>query len=92
MDMYCIITKIQIIEGVLTHTPFGYTVDTAIIESINADYGTTIGQWIEDNKTQLISGDKIISEYFIGITHKYSAKTTATWNQGLIEITNLNQL
>lgn len=91
--MYSIISKIEVNqEGVLTYTPIGYTINTSIIENINADYETTLGQWIEDNKTELISGDKNISEYFIGVTHKYSARTTSTSNEGLIEITNLNQL
>lgn len=88
--IYTIINKTEIIQGVLIYTPFGYTNDNSIIDTINSDYDLTLGQWIEDNKTALNNATITLSDYEGG--SRYVARTTATNIEGLTEITNLNQL
>jgi len=90
--MATIIDKIEYINGGVVFTPIGYCVDDAIISQINSDYDSTLGNWVEINKTDLESGIKSISEFFDSITVVHIAKTGTNYDVSLPEITDINEL
>ena len=90
--MATIIDKIEYINGGVVFTSIGYCVDDAIISQINSDYDSTLGNWVEINKTDLESGVKSISEFFNLTPIIHVAKTGTNYDVSLPEITDINEL
>jgi hypothetical protein len=90
--MYTIINKIEMINSVMTYTAVGYTTNTNDIDTINSNYDSTLGSWIESNKTELENGVKLISDFFNTTPKVHVARTTVSLTGDLIEITNINDL
>lgn len=89
----CIINKIEYINGEVVYTPVGYTTDmVGVCEVLNADHDSTLGAWVETNKTELETGTKFISEFFDSTPFVHIAKTGVNYLVDLPEITNINQL
>lgn len=89
----CIINKIEYIDGNVVYTPVGYTTDmVGVCDPINADYDSTLGAWVESNKTELEAGTKFISEFFDTTPIVHIAKTGVNYSVSLSEITDVNQL
>lgn len=86
--MYTIISKIEYSGGVI-YTPIGYTTDSTFINTINTDYQSSLGNWIETNKAALESGAVNTSEFFVDTPIVHSAMTTSSSVEGLTEITEL---
>jgi hypothetical protein len=59
--MYYIISKVELTEGVITHTPIGYTVEEPNLPC------TAYSDWTKENAEQLTSGE-IMAEVFFN-TH-----------------------
>lgn len=91
---YCIINKIELINGSVIYTPVYYTTNATLCSSINADYDSTLGDWIETNKTDLENNVVSISTFFNTTPIVYVAKTetTSVVELGLTEINNINEL
>ena len=90
--MATIIDKIEYINGGVVYTPVGYSVDEVLCDTINSDYDSTLGNWVETNKTDLESGVKSISEFFDSIPVVHIAKTGTNYDVSLPEITDINEL
>ena len=91
---YHIISKVQFIDNTVKYIPIGYTLNTDNCDIINYNYDTTLGSWVEINKTELENGSKMISEFFINTPYVYDARysTTSIEGMGLSEITDVNEL
>ena len=90
--MATIISKIEYINGGIVYTPVGYSVDEVLCDTINSDYDSTLGNWVETNKTDLESGVKSISEFFDSTAFVYIAKTGTNYDVSLPEIKDINEL
>ena len=89
---YTIISKVEFIGGNVRYTEVGYTADEVLCNTINSDYESTLGAWVETNKSELESGTKFISEFFDGTPYVHVARTRVDYETDLPEITNIDQL
>jgi hypothetical protein len=87
-----IIHKVEYVTDKVVFTPIGYTTNTTDINTINSDYDSTLGAWIDTNKSALEAASKNISEFFAGTSYVHVARTEASNTTGLSEITDINSL
>ena len=90
--MTTIISKIEYINGGVVYTPVGYSVDEVLCDTINADYDSSLGNWVETNKADLENNLKSISEFFDSTPFVHIAKTGTNYDVSLPEITDINEL
>lgn len=90
---YCIVTKIEVIDNVLTHTEIGLIEEIEDCGTINNNTLLHYENWINQNKTDLENSIMDIKTYFISNPPVYSARTTTKniWNLGL-ELLDVNNL
>ena len=86
---YCIVNKIDYIDGSVIYTPFGYTTDMNECEQINSTYYSPFVNWIDDNKTDLENDNISISVFFQDNPKVYEANMQTTDISGL-DIPELN--
>ena len=93
--MYYIISKIQL-EGSdsLKYSDYGTTTDENIVNQINEDYDSTLGEFLGANRTKLELGIVSVSAFFETTSFVYEARTEVDNIEGLnvLNITDLNQL
>ena len=93
--MYTIISKIEL-EGTdnLNYSDYGTTTDQDIINQINEDYDSTLGEFLGANRTKLEIGQVSISTFFETTPFVYEARTEVdnVDELGLFKITTVNQL
>jgi len=93
--MYTIISKIEL-EGTdnLNYSDYGTTTDQNIINQINEDYDSTLGEFLGANRTKLEIGQVSISTFFETTPFVYEARTEVdnVDELGLFKITTVNQL
>ena len=93
--MYTIISKIEL-EGTdnLNYSDYGTTTDQNIINQINEDYDSTLGEFLGANRTKLEIGQASISTFFETTPFVYEARTEVdnVDELGLFKITTVNQL
>ena len=93
--MYTIISKIEL-EGTdnLSYSDYGTTTDQNIINQINEDYDSTLGEFLGANRTKLEIGQVSISTFFETTPFVYEARTEVdnVDELGLFKITNINDL
>ena len=90
--MKCIVSKIEFIGGEVTYTPIGYLTNETDCDGINANYDSTLGTWVESNKTELETGALSVSVFFDTTPIVYVARTTASNVDALTEITDITGL
>jgi len=83
---YCIVNKIEYIDGSVVYNPFGYTTDMNECEQINSTYYLQFLNWIENNKTDLENDNISISVFFQDNPKVYEANMQTTSIDGM----NLN--
>jgi len=93
--MYYIISKIEL-EGSdsLKYSDYGTTTDENIVNQINEDYDSTLGEFLGANRTKLELGIVSVSTFFETTSFVYEARTEVDNIEGLnvLNITDLNQL
>jgi hypothetical protein len=93
--MYYIISKIEL-EGSdsLKYSDYGTTTDEDIVNQINEDYDSTLGEFLGANRTKLELGIVSVSAFFETTSFVYEARTEVDNIEGLnvLNITDLNQL
>ncbi len=93
--MYYIISKIEL-EGSdsLKYSDYGTTTDENIVNQINEDYDSTLGEFLGANRTKLELGIVSVSDFFETTSFVYEARTQVDNidEMGLLSITNVNQL
>ena len=93
--MYTIISKIEL-EGTenLSYSDYGTTTDQNIINQINEDYDSTLGEFLGANRTKLEIGQVSVSTFFETTPFVYEARTEVdnVDELGLFKITTVNQL
>ena len=62
--MHTLIDKIELIDNVMTYTEFAQTNDKSLIEEINLNSDTTLGNWISTNIIGLEAGTTTLLEFF----------------------------
>lgn len=92
MEHY-IITKTEVVNSNIVISNVGYVTDKANADIINQNY-IDFENWIETNKTDLESGIKSITDYFINNPVVYSclSKTTNIDGFNISLITDINSL
>ena len=83
---YCIVNKIEYINGNVIYTPVGYVTDMNECQLINDTYYLGFENWIESNKTDLENDNISISVFFQDNPKVYEADTQTTSIEGM----NLN--
>ena len=93
--MYTIISKIEL-EGTdnLNYSDYGTTTDQNIINQINEDYDSTLGEFLGANRTKLEIGQVSVSTFFETTPFVYEARTEVDNidELSLSAITNINEL
>jgi hypothetical protein len=90
---YCIVSKVECIGGKVTYTPIKYIQNNeSLCNTINSDYDSTLGDWVETNKTELEAGTKQVSEFFDTTPIVHFAREYSSTNQDLTELTDINEL
>lgn len=93
--MYYIISKIEL-EGSdsLSYSDYGTTTDENIVNQINEDYDSTLGEFLGANRTKLELGIVSVSAFFETTSFVYEARTQVDNidEMGLLSIINVNQL
>lgn len=89
--MIRIISKIELIDGVIEYIQVGYTRNDQLIAQIEDMYSAFLS-WIEQNKIDLESGSITLSSYFTEHGRCFSVRTISDSVEGLVELTNLNGL
>lgn len=90
---YCIVNKIEYIGGSVVYTPIKYIDNNeALCNQINNDYDTTLGAWIETNKTDLENSVVSISSYFDSTPIVYIARTISNNIDGLTQLNDISEL
>lgn len=89
---YCIINKIEFIGSEVVFTPVGYLLNQDDCVDINVKHDSTLGAWVESNRTELETGVVLVSTFFDTTPIVYITRTTATNVDGLIEITNITEM
>ena len=93
--MYTIISKIEL-EGTdnLNYSDYGTTTDQNIINQINEDYDSTLGEFLGANRIKLEIGQVSVSTFFETTPFVYEARTEVDNidELSLSAITNINEL
>jgi hypothetical protein len=92
--MYYIISKIELLNGVLTYTVDSFTQNIDIANLVKTKYSNDLGNWLLVNSDSLANGNVLVEEKFTQneVYYNCSIETTALENGTLQEITNSNQL
>lgn len=91
--MYCIVNRVEYIDGSVVYTPIGHIINNEdLCNQINSDYDSTLGAWVETNKSDLESGSLNISIFFDSTPIVYIARTISNNDHGLPEITQISDL
>lgn len=91
---YCIIYKVEFVDGEVAHTPVGYTTNEEDCHTLNSNYDSTLGDWIQSNISDLENGSKTMGDFFQNTpyVHHARAKASTIEGLGLEEITDINTL
>ena len=90
---FCIVSRIEYIDSKVTFTQIGYIEDNeSLCEQINSDYDSTLGAWVETNKSDLESDAKSISEFFDSTPIVFDAKTVSSRTNSLPRINDISEL
>jgi len=93
--MYFVISKIEL-EGTdnLKYSDYATTTDQDVVNQINEDYDSTLGEFLGANRTKLELGQISISTFFETTSFVYEARTQVDNidELGLLAITNINEL
>lgn len=93
--MYFVISKIEL-EGTdnLKYSDYGTTTDQDIVNQINEDFDSTLGEFLGANRTKLELGEVSVSTFFETTQFVYEARTEVENidEMGLLSITNINEL
>ena len=93
--MYFIISKIEL-EGTdnLKYSDYATTTDQDVVNQINEDYDSTLGEFLGANRTKLELGQISVSTFFETTPFVYEARTEVDNidELGLLAITNINEL
>ena len=91
--MFYIISKIEL-EGTdnLKYSDYATTTDQDIVNQINEDYDSTLGEFLGANRTKLELGQVSVSTFFETTSFVYEARTEVENidEMGLLSITNIN--
>jgi hypothetical protein len=90
--MHTLIDKIELIDNVMTYSEVAQTDDDVLIEEINLNYDTTLGQWIETNIIGLEEGTILLEEFFNITPLVHIAKTTISNGSELPKVNNMGEL
>lgn len=80
---YCIINKIEYINGNIIYIAIGYTTDMNECQLINDTYYLGFETWINDNKTDLENDNISISTFFQDNPKVYEVNTETTSIDGM---------
>lgn len=88
---YCILNKIELVDGNVNFTTLGYLTNMEDCALINENYDSTYGSWIESNRSGLEDGTINISAFFdtTSVVYKTYQHTTSIEGMGLSEITDI---
>ncbi len=93
--MYFVISKIEL-EGTdnLKYSDYATTTDQDVVNQINEDYDSTLGEFLGANRTKLELGQISVSTFFETTPFVYEARTEVDNidELGLLAITNINEL
>jgi hypothetical protein len=89
---YTVINKVEYVTDKVVFIPIGYTTNTTDINTINSDYDSTLGAWIDTNKSALEAASKNISEFFGGTSYVHVAREVTNYTDGMTEITDISGL
>jgi hypothetical protein len=90
--MYCIIDKIECIDGGVVFTPIGYTTNLILCDEINVAHDNSLGAWNTANLASLEDGSVLISEFFDTTPLLHIARTTTNSPTDLPEVNNIEEL
>jgi hypothetical protein len=90
--MHTLIDKIEVIDNIMTYTEVAQTNDGALIEEINLNYDSTLGQWLEINIIGLEEGTILLEEFFNVTPIVHIAKTTVSNGSDLPKVNNMGEL
>lgn len=88
---YFIVNKVELIDGVMTYTPIGYTTSENEASTINSNFNSSLGSFIEENKNELQSGSILLSDFFDDTPLVNYAEQITTSVQGM-ELSDLTGL
>lgn len=91
---YCIVNRIELVDGEVKHTPVGYVTDENDCNTLNSNYESTLGDWLRNNISGLENGTTLLSEYFNVTPINYNAYQTTTNidGMGLSLINDINNI
>ena len=75
---YYLVHKIELISDAVTYTPIGYVNDLSDCDVVNSNYDSTLGSWVDVNKTSLESGATTMSDFFDSTPLVLIARTEVT--------------
>jgi hypothetical protein len=90
--MYTLIDKIELIDSLMVYTEVAQTNDDALIEEINLNYDSTLGQWIETNIIGLEDGTTLLEQFFNITPLVHIARTTISNGSELPKVNNIGEL
>ena len=86
--MHTLIDKIELIDNVMTYIEVAQTEEESLIEEINLEYDTTLGNWIETNIIGLEEGTTVLSEFFNVTPLVHVARTTISYGHSDLPLVN----
>jgi hypothetical protein len=91
-NIYYIVNKItwDTQENKIKFEEVGYTTKIEDYEFLQNNYNTTLGSYIENNKTELENGTKTLAEFFNTTAILYVCFTTTTCIEGFGFIEEIN--
>lgn len=91
--MNYVISKIELIDGMLVYTPIGYVLDKLSADLVISKYESTLGNFLKQNISSLENGSVLLSDFIElnQVFHTVSSSTTSVEGMGLSEILNLNE-
>ena len=90
--MHTLIDKIELIESVMTYTEVAQTEEESLVEEINLEYDTTLGNWIETNIIGLEEGTTLLEEFFDVTPLVHVARTTISEHSDLPFVASMGDL
>tara|TARA_R110002167_G_scaffold352273_2_gene565177 strand:+ start:16244 stop:16516 length:273 start_codon:yes stop_codon:yes gene_type:complete len=90
--MHTIIDSIELVGIEMTYVEVAQTENETLIDEINLDYDSTLGQWIETNIIGLEDGTILISEFFNTTPLVHIARTTISAESNLPIINSIGEL
>ena len=91
--MHTVIDKIELIDNVMTYTEVAQTNNESLVEEINLEYDTTLGNWIETNIIGLEEGATTLEVFFDETPLVHVARTTISYGHSdLPLVTSMGEL